>query len=350
MILISQDMCAALAEGVAVLGSGGGGEPSLERLALSDLLYRGYQVRMITVEELPADAYVVPVACMGAPMVTFEKIPTISQCLALSRMIKDAAAGRPLVIMAAEIGGGNGILPLIMAALLEVPVLDADLMGRAFPEIPMVAPALFGAIPSPFYMVGTDGAATITADSSVRIEEIARGICVSLGSAALVATYCMDGATARSCIIPGTVSLAFHIGHALIAARINGKDPIAALLRVVKGREYARGTIVSIEHTLDNGFLRGRVLISGDADTVLIFKNEYLAINSAGKIVATTPDILLLLDEQTGAAIATEALTHGIRVVAVAIQAPAVWRTLQGLSLVGPRAFGIETPYQEIQI
>lgn len=350
MILISHDMCAALAEGVAILGSGGGGEPSLERLVLHDLLSRGYQVRMITLEELSDDAYVVPVACMGAPMVTFEKLPTFSQVAALSKLIQEQAAGRPLVIMAAEIGGGNGILPLIIAALLDVPVLDADLMGRAFPEIPMVVPSLFGRIPSPFYIVGTDGSALLTADSAARIEEIARGICVSLGSAALVATYCMDGATARSQVVSGTVSLALQIGNACITARAQGEDSIVQVLRSTAGREYARGVIVSIDHTLENGFLMGRVTIAGDDDTVVIFKNEYVAIERAGKIVATTPDIILVLDEQTGAAISTEALAHGIRVVVAALQAPALWRTPQGLALVGPQVFGIQAVYQDITV
>lgn len=34
-----------------------------------------------------------------------------------------------------EIGGGNGIQPMIIAAELDKPVLDADLMGRAYPNV-----------------------------------------------------------------------------------------------------------------------------------------------------------------------------------------------------------------------
>ena len=37
--------------------------------------------------------------------------------------------------MSIEIGGMNGIDPLLTAAVLELPVVDADLMGRAFPEL-----------------------------------------------------------------------------------------------------------------------------------------------------------------------------------------------------------------------
>ena len=34
-----------------------------------------------------------------------------------------------------EIGGGNGIQPMIVAAEMGKPVLDADLMGRAYPNV-----------------------------------------------------------------------------------------------------------------------------------------------------------------------------------------------------------------------
>ena len=38
-------------------------------------------------------------------------------------------------LVSIEIGGMNGIDPLLTAAELGVPVIDADLMGRAFPEL-----------------------------------------------------------------------------------------------------------------------------------------------------------------------------------------------------------------------
>lgn len=34
-----------------------------------------------------------------------------------------------------EIGGGNGIQPMIVAAYMEKAVLDCDLMGRAYPNV-----------------------------------------------------------------------------------------------------------------------------------------------------------------------------------------------------------------------
>lgn len=38
-------------------------------------------------------------------------------------------------VLAGEVGGGNGIEPLVVGSRLGVPVVDGDLMGRAFPEL-----------------------------------------------------------------------------------------------------------------------------------------------------------------------------------------------------------------------
>lgn len=38
-------------------------------------------------------------------------------------------------VISDEIGGGNGIQPMIVAAEMGRVVLDADLMGRAYPNV-----------------------------------------------------------------------------------------------------------------------------------------------------------------------------------------------------------------------
>lgn len=49
---------------------------------------------------------------------------------------RDRCFAAPLAaVMAGEVGGGNGIEPLVVGARLGLPVVDGDLMGRAFPEL-----------------------------------------------------------------------------------------------------------------------------------------------------------------------------------------------------------------------
>ena len=50
----------------------------------------------------------------------------------------DTKAGRELhlgAVLCFEIGGINNIIPLTVAAALDLPVIDGDGMGRAFPSL-----------------------------------------------------------------------------------------------------------------------------------------------------------------------------------------------------------------------
>lgn len=58
------------------------------------------------------------------------EIPTSIQQLLHYMRIDDFAG-----TISDEIGGGNGIQPMIVAAEMGKPVLDADLMGRAYPNV-----------------------------------------------------------------------------------------------------------------------------------------------------------------------------------------------------------------------
>ena len=52
-------------------------------------------------------------------------------------------------VMSLEIGGNNSIQPLMAAAHLALPVVDADTIGRAYPEAQMTSVAVGGLKPYP---------------------------------------------------------------------------------------------------------------------------------------------------------------------------------------------------------
>lgn len=54
-----------------------------------------------------------------------------------------------VAVVCAEIGGANSIEPLVAGAELGLPIVDADGMGRAFPELQMFLPFVYGRLPYP---------------------------------------------------------------------------------------------------------------------------------------------------------------------------------------------------------
>ena len=75
------------------------------------------------------------------------------------------------------------------------------------------------------------------------------------------------------------------------------------------------------------------------------FQNENLTATVEGEIVATTPDLICLVDVETFTPVTTDALKYGKRVLVVGLPCYPLWRTEAGLALVGPRYFGVDTDY-----
>jgi DUF917 family protein len=81
---------------------------------------------------------------------------------------------------------------------------------------------------------------------------------------------------------------------------------------------------------------------------VVRFQNENLIALKDGVPVATVPDLITVLDSETGDPITTEYLRYGFRVVVVGMPCADAWRTEAGLALAGPSAFGYDIEFVPI--
>lgn len=71
-------------------------------------------------------------------------------------------------------------------------------------------------------------------------------------------------------------------------------------------------------------------------------QNENLVVLEDGEVLASVPDLVTLVDNETGHAISTEMLRFGQRVSVLAWACDPLWRTERGLEIAGPQAFGYE--------
>lgn len=339
-----------LAIGSAILGSGGGGDTSYCYMMARYEMEKNGPVSLINASELKSDCTVLTVGAMGAPLAEIEKIPSGNEFSLILDAVERKIQKKIDVLMPYEIGGGNAFTPLMVAAQLGLPVLDADIMGRAFPETQMTSCHLRGISPAPAFIVDCLGnISVIEAKDSYSLEKIGRQIVVAMGSIGSCGIYPMTGSQAAKCVIHKSISKAIALGKHHLEAKKMGNDPLQAVLSLYKGICIGSGKIIDIDRGIANGFLKGYVKIqSKDEHIELIFKNEYLIAKTEKKILATTPDILMLLEQGTGTPITSEALQYGLKVHLFALPAPEIWTTQEGLALVGPKAFGYEIDYQPI--
>lgn len=339
-----------LAVGSAVLGSGGGGTSALALMMAKYQLKKKGPATLINFSDLKPEDVILPIGFMGAPSADSEKLPSGREFEIMLEHVEKVLKKKVTVLLPYEIGGGNALVPFVEGSRLGLPVLDADTMGRAFPEMTMSSCCLLGAPPSPGFITDCLGNTVVLNGEDVEtLEKIGRQVVISMGSTAAFGFYPLTTQTVEKYTIHKSISKAISIGKLIREAKKNGKDPTDDLLDYCKGMKIGSGIITDIDRSISRGFLHGNVYIQNRSEKLeLAFKNEFLLAKCNGKIVATTPDILMLIEQETGATIDTEQLQYGLKVHLIALPAPAIWTNPQALKLVGPHYFGYETDYHPI--
>jgi DUF917 family protein len=183
-------------------------------------------------------------------------------------------------------------------------------------------------------------------DDPHTLERYARAVTIEMGGRAGYAFPAMSGAEVRRTAIPGTLSLAIRVGEAVLQARASHADPVAAVCAVSGGRRLFAGKVGDVRREMRGGFARGEVTLDGFGDDAgetlrIDFQNENLIARAGdGAVIAVVPDLICIVDADTGEPLTTEVLRYGLRATMLGIPAPAQLRTEAALAVVGPAAFG----------
>jgi len=344
-----------LALGATVLGTGGGGDPYLGKLMALQAIREHGPVPLLALDEIGDDDLVVPSAMMGAPTVLIEKLPQGDEILHAFRAL-EAYLGQPVrATMSIEAGGLNSTIPIMVAARLGLPLVDCDGMGRAFPEVQMVTHTLYGIPATPMAMADEKGNSVILNTVNNRwAETFARSITVDMGATALIAAYAATGRQLKEAAVPDTMTLCETIGRTIRQARADKRDVVEAVRQRAGGFRIFHGKVVDVQRRTEAGFAKGEAALEGiveDAGRRLTihFQNEHLAAKLDGEIVVSVPDLITVLDSDTGEPVTTEGLRYGFQVVVLGIPCCDKWRTPAGLAVVGPRYFGYNIDYRPVE-
>jgi uncharacterized protein len=317
---LTLDDIEALAVGAWILGTGGG-SPYLGLLNMRRLYGEGHRVKLIASADLADDDWVAVVSNMGAPLVGQERLVDSRNVARAVELQQDLLGAKFRAVMSLEIGGGNGIQPLMAAAHLGLPVVDADTMGRAYPEAQMTSVAVGNLRPYPCVLYDPRGIeAVVTKVPDWRwMERVSRKICVEMGSIASTCKAPRTGREVKDWGIHDTISKAIGIGRRVREARRRHEDPVAAVLDEARGKLLFRGKVVDVARRTTEGFLRGQAVIEGldehrGSRLEIAFQNEWIVAWRDGAAIAMSPDLICVLDALSGEACGTETIRYGRRV------------------------------------
>ncbi len=359
-VKITIDDLPDLARGAAFLGTGGGGNPYVGQLMVKlAMMETGRELELMDLHDVPDDALIIPTAMMGAPTCIVEKLPQGMEAALSLRRLEQHLAKKVFATMPIEAGGVNSMIPLVVALRLGIPVVDADGMGRAFPELFHETFHIYGVSGTPMVITNEHGdQSVIETHDNYMAEWLARGITIRMGGVSYIAEYPMDGATAKRASISGTISVCLLIGRAIRFSREHQLNPFSHLINTLSQTTYSpariifTGKISGVLRRTTDGFAKGRVNIEELEVPVenrrvleIEFQNENLIARTESGTLAVVPDLICILDSETAEPITTEDLRYGQRVRVMAVSVPAIMRTKAALAVWGPRQFGFNIDY-----
>lgn len=378
---ISETDLSWISIGCYILGTGGGGSPYSSMIRLRTQLRKGAVVRVVNPNDLPDDAQVGCGSGAGSPTVGIEKLAGDELLEAQDELYK--ICDRPAThIIAIEIGGTNGLGGMILgsSSLMDLPTVDGDWMGRAYPTKWQTMPSVFNERPTiwaPISMSDGNGNVVIMpkASDDHAVDRILRAALSQMGSQVGCADAPVTGAETKRWVIEHTISQSWRIGRAVAKARKENRiDNVAE--KIIDecggpqvGKVIWKGKIIGVERTLRNGHVYGECIIEGtdvrddgsgeekrskqfEGVIKIPFKNENIAalrVHEDRKeeerqedVLAIVPDLISVIDAQNGEAVGTPEYRYGLLVIVLGISASERWTgTERGIKIGGPEAFGI---------
>lgn len=352
--------------GASILATGGGGDPEIGLLWTLDTIKKGKEIVMIKPEDIPDDVMGASVGCLGAPIVLTEKPPSQNILVKAFKQLSRYLGKKLELVIPFECGGVNSTVAYAIAGELGIPVVDVDGMNRAFPELHQTSWVANGSHASPAVSVDDRGNITIidTEEDNLRAETIARSAAMAYGGISWKASYPLTGKEIKEKSILYSQTIAWDIGRAVMDARNNHEDPIEKIIQELKRTQNVdsyrvfNGKIVDINRDFGSeatrGFSSGKIKLEGIGDykdqiAEIDFQNEWLRLKVNGKTLCLPPDLITILDNETGEPIRTDIMKYGYRGSILLIPAQDRMRTKRGLEIFGPSYFGYEETYEPVE-
>ncbi|MCR8670519.1 DUF917 domain-containing protein [Agrococcus sp. HG114] len=332
---LERDGLAALGTGASLLGGGGGGTPRLMAMGVEQSV--AWPLRVNDVEELDPATPCVAVGIGGSTMVFGERLPGSDLFVDAIESVDRWTGSRAAAVCATEVGGMNALAPLLVAR--ELALVDADLMGRALPYLDQFS-LLADDLPGIAIAVSawTRGSLLLADARPADVEHVLRAAFQAAGGWAGIVIGGFTVGDLEEHAIRGTLARARALGEAWLT-----QAGIGSRIAAIGAQPLALGRVAQVGP--DPADVRVRVIdIAADDGAVvrLVARSEVVACVIDGAVAARSPDIIDVIDPQTGAVLQVEEIAAGRSVAVVGLEAPAWWTSQPDrLAQVLPSRYGL---------
>lgn len=333
--------------GGAFLGSGGGGPIEAAIEMMNEILNKNKEIKVYRPEELLGKNNLngAVVAFVGSPTAGTRGIDFNSPVNALESLKVFTPNNTIDFTLQIELGAGNSMASIMVAALRDLFIVDGDGAARAVPKIQMTTYALNATpVPAAFSNGIKDDKKKVSIDNIImmkgisselipdKLEEYCLELCETkefdgMGGMAL---YLMNGDEVNKNVIPYTLSLMYYLGSEINKAFNSNLSfkPVEALkiaLNNIKWKFYTFENakvikIKKIESENGKGLDKGFVIlenINGDIMEINYVNENLFSIlkekdNEKEKIWAMAPDLISYMSNENYGALSNVELREGM--------------------------------------
>lgn len=347
--------------GCCFFGTGGGGNASFGHSMLQEALDVGKKIIIEDLSDIDDDSWIVCPYLMGTSgpetnetkqdkikhgmtATTVSNMPAAAVDLLLAHSARDTALS---AIVPYEIGAAATSSAVATAAMLGVPTIDADFVGRSVPEATQMLPALYGLDLCPTACADAFGNESMITKVVNRHMAERTGKHIASASFGLIgqATLLRQAKDLKRYMLPGTLSRAFAVGKAL---RDNASTPEgveSALNALVGAKKIFEGKITAFDGGDDKGYYVGTMVIEGEntfegSGFKIWFKNENHIAWKDDEVCLTSPDLICTIDQKTHQPYVNNQLSVGMNISVYGTPAHQAWYEKKALEANCPRYYG----------
>jgi len=337
--LMNEEQMIDMIWGAALLAGGGGGSINTAMVLLNkykeDNPDDPLSVTIIDPADMEPGAYAAATAAIGSPISFMKKKAFLSYATnAYSGMLDMYSKMDPprdvKYSYAAEMGGFNTFVPMMISQVFKIPFIDADGAGRAVPAMNTLLLHVNGNDAGPMSMSDDENnriAINLEDPRNAALaEELGRNICAVFGNIAGATGWPAKREDFDNVAI-GTITLSEKIGHILRECAVSKKDVFSVLNSegVVECRSFGCGKVVKAESVVEKGFDYGKVVVDADREIVIYFQNENLLCEIDSKPVLTVPDITCTFETSTCLPLTNADIHEGMEIAVGAIKVDEKW-------------------------
>lgn len=349
MKLLNQQEVKDILVGCTILGTGGGGSLDEGLEAVNKAFNRGYEFKFLDFDEINEEKYYINPYFCGSVSPKGEEIKLSNELILAIKALEDYMNVDFDGAVSIEYGGGNTGQAMAAAAEMGKFIVDCDAAGRAVPELQFSTYFVTNKPIYPFSVATRFGDIGIFPKvmDDARAEALSRFIAVGSEGTVGMADHPIKGDLLKGSVIPNALSYAGKVGKSQREALEKDMDPIEEIISAANGYLLFEGVVSDAEWGKKDGFTVGTIDIDGvnefSDDTFKIwYKNENMISWKNDKPYITCPDLICVVNNETGYPITNPNCNAGDKVAVLGFEAHDLWKTEKGLSILNPRFFGFD--------